>query len=278
MIFYGFFQISMKNMPITISKDGTAIAYEKAGNGPSIILVNGALGHRKFNSEKDLVDRLAKNFTVIYYDRRGRGESTDIKLYSVEREIEDIEALVGEAGGRVYLYGSSSGASLALLAAGKLGREKVIKLAIYEPPYISESETDKQEFADEKKKIKELVAAGKPGDAVVVFLQNRGTPPREIERIKKSPDWEEMERLGHTLVYDFEVLGRGTIPVDVAKSIAMPTQVMDGEKSFYFVHSTADILGKSIPGAQRKTLKDQTHQVSPTALAPVLKEFFVQEK
>src|SRR3989337_313554 len=103
-------------MPTAISKDGTAIAYEKTGKGPSIILVNGALAHRKFYGETDLAARLAKNFTVVFYDRRGRGESTDTKPYTVEKEIEDIEALVDEVGGRAYLYGSSSGASLALLA------------------------------------------------------------------------------------------------------------------------------------------------------------------
>jgi pimeloyl-ACP methyl ester carboxylesterase len=266
--------LKINNMSTAISKDGTVIAYEKTGNGPSIILVNGALGHRKFNGEKDLVARLDKSFTVIFYDRRGRGESSDAKPYAVEREIEDIEALVNIAGGRVYLYGSSSGASLALLAAKKLGPEKIIKLALYEPAYGSDSAKAKQEFTEEKRMVSELVAAGKSGDAAALFLKRRGMLPDVIEGIKKSPDWKEIERVGHTLVYDFEVLGSGIVPVDVAKSIAMPTQVMDGEKSFEFVHATADILGKIIPHARRKTLKEQTHEVSPEALAPVLQEFF----
>ena len=265
-------------MPTAISKDGTAIAYEKTGNGPGIILVNGALAHRKFYGEKELAAKLADNYTVIYYDRRGRGDSTDTKPYSVEKEIEDIEALVEIAGGRVYLYGCSSGASLALLAAEKLGPEQVIKLALYEPPYGADSAKGKQEFAREKNKINELVAAGKPGDAAAAFLENRGTPPDEMEGMKQSSEWKQMERVGHTLVYDFEVLGDGTIPLRVAKSIAMPTQVMDGEKSFDFMHEAADTLGKNIPVAVRKTLKDQTHEAAPEALAPVLKEFFVSEK
>src|SRR5918993_4539536 len=100
-----------------ISKDGTTISYEKTGIGRSIILVNGALAHRKLYGESDLAIMLAKNFTVFFYDRRGRGESTDTKSYAVEREIEDIEALVNEAGGGVYLYGSSGGGALSLLAA-----------------------------------------------------------------------------------------------------------------------------------------------------------------
>src|SRR5688572_17646106 len=109
--------LNVTRMPETTSKDGTLIVYEKAGSGPALILVNGALAHRKFNGEKDLASRLSKNFTVIYYDRRGRGDSSDTSPYAVEREIEDLEALVHVAGGKVFLYGSSSGAALALLAA-----------------------------------------------------------------------------------------------------------------------------------------------------------------
>jgi pimeloyl-ACP methyl ester carboxylesterase len=262
-------------MATAISKDGTSIAYEKTGDGPAIILVNGALGHRKLNGEREVVELLAKSFTVIYYDRRGRGESTDMRPYSVEREIEDIDALINEAGGKVYLYGSSSGASLALLAAHKLGPEKIIKLALYEPPYGSDGAPDGQDFAEEKKKINQLIAAGKPGDAVVTFLENRGTPAPVMEGIRKSPDWKEMERVGHTLVYDFEVLGRGTVPVDVARNITMPTKIMVGGKSFDFMHTTADVLGKNIPDARRKSLKDQTHDLAPQVLATELKEFFV---
>jgi pimeloyl-ACP methyl ester carboxylesterase len=262
-------------MPIAISKDGTAIAYEKTGKGPGIVLVNGALAYRKFYGERELANRLAKNFTVIFYDRRGRGESTDKKPYAVEKEIEDIEALIDEAGGSAYLYGVSSGASLALLAAKKLGPEKVIKLALYEPPYGFDGADGKQEFAREKKKINELVAADKPGDAVTVFMESTGMPSDKMEDIKKSPDWKNMERVGHTLVYDFEVLGDGTVPLDIAKRIAVPSLVIDGEKSFDFIHRSADTLAKIIPGAMRKTLKGQTHEVSPEALAPVLMDFFV---
>jgi pimeloyl-ACP methyl ester carboxylesterase len=254
-----------------ISKDGTAIAYEKTGKGPSIILVNGALAHRKLFGEKDLAAMLAKKFTVIFYDRRGRGESADTKPYAVEREIEDIEALIDEAGGSAYLYGSSGGAALALLAAGKLGPEKVTKLALCEPPYGSDT---KQEFAKEKNKVNALVGDSKPGDAVTFFFERRGMPPDKIEGMKKSPEWNGLVRIGHTLVYDFEVLGDGAIPIDVAKNITIPTLVIDGEKSFDFMHATADTIVKIIPGAVRKTIKDQTHDISPEAAAPVLLEFF----
>lgn len=252
-----------------ISKDGTAIAYEKMGKGPGIILVNGALSHRQ--SVKDLAARLSKNFAVIIYDRRGRGESGDTKPYAVEREIEDIEALIDEAGGSAYLFGSSSGAALALLAAEKLGTGKIKKLALYEPPYGSGT---KQEFVNEKNKVNELVTDGKPADAITFFMERRGTPPDKMEDMKKSPEWNGMVNMGHTLVYDFEVMGDGTIPADVAKNITIPTLVMDGEKSFDFMHATADAVAKTIPAAKRITLKDQMHNVSPEAVQPVLMEFF----
>lgn len=260
-------------MPVVISKDGTTIAYDKTGSGPAVVLVNGALGHRKFFGEQELVNSLAKNFTVIHYDRRGRGESSDTKPYAAEKEIEDLDVLIQEAGGSAYVFGTSSGAALSFRAAEKLGDGKIKRLALYEPPYGAANE---KEFVAEKKKINELIAAGKAGDAVAFFFENRGTPPAELESMKQSPAWSEMVRTGHTLVYDFEILGNGTVPLDVAKQIKIPTLVIDGEKSYDFMHATADTLAKNIAGAQRKTLKDQTHQVSPEAIGPVLQEFFLQ--
>ncbi len=254
-----------------ISKDGTSITYEKTGKGPTIILVNGALGHRQHNGESDLAAMLAKHFTVIFYDRRGRGESTDTKPYAVEREIEDIEALVIDAGGSAYLYGPSSGAALSLLAAEKLGPEKIKKLALFEPPYGSDT---KQEYAKEKDKVNELVTIGKIDEAVTFYLGRRWITPDKMEAMKKSPEWKAMVDIGHTLVYDFEVLGDGMVPVDDVKNITIPTLVMDGEKSFDFMHATADTVAKTIPGSVRKTIKGQTHSVSAEAVAPMLVEFF----
>ena len=150
-----------------VSKDGTAIAYEKTGKGPTIILVNGALADRKIYNQNDWTGMLAKNFTVIIYDRRGRGESKDMIPYALEREIEDIDALINEAGGSAFLFGSSSGAALSLLAAEKLGPEKVTKLALYEPPYGSDT---KQAFVKQKIHINELIADGKPADAITFFM------------------------------------------------------------------------------------------------------------
>jgi pimeloyl-ACP methyl ester carboxylesterase len=264
-------------MPLINSKDGTTIAYDKIGKGPSIILVNGALGHRKLHGEKELALMLANNFTVVYYDRRGRGESADTKPYTVEKEIEDIEVLINEAGGKVFLYGTSSGAALALLTVNRLGSQKVMKLSMYEPPYEAYVKKGKSDFVEIKKKINELVDAGKPGDAVALFFESVGTPPDVIQGMRTSPDWKQIENVGATLVYDFEVLGNGGVPQDVAKNISIPTLVIDGAKSFDFVHATADTLSKFITGSRRKTLEDQPHQVSASVVAPVLAEFFAEK-
>lgn len=261
------------NTTTVSSKDGTAIAYEKNGKGPSIIVVSGALAHRNLYNQNDLSDILGKNFTVISYDRRGRGGSGDTQPYTVEKEIEDIEALIDKAGGSVYLYGASSGAALALLTAEKLGPKKVTKLALYEPPYGSDT---KQAFDKEKRTVNELVRDDKPGEAVTYFLGRRGIPADKMEAMKKSPEWNELVRIGHTLRYDFDILGDGSVPTDAAKNIAIPTLVMDGEKSFAFMHATADAVGNIIPGAVRKTIKGQTHELSPQAVAPVLLDFFMQ--
>jgi pimeloyl-ACP methyl ester carboxylesterase len=259
-----------EHMARVTSKDGTTIAFEKAGSGPAVIIVNGALAHRNLFGDKALVERLSKHFTTYVYDGRGRGESTDVQPYAVEREIEDIESLINEAGGRAYLYGPSGGAALALQAAAKLGQAKVQKLVLYEPPYGLE----RQQFDKLKQRVNELIRKGQPGEAAAFHLSAVGTPPDVLEGMKSSPEWEAIKKIDFTLAYDYEVLGDGAIPRDIVKAIAVPTLVMDGEKGVPFIHATVDQIAKLIPRAQRKTLKGQTHQAEADAVAPVLIEFF----
>jgi pimeloyl-ACP methyl ester carboxylesterase len=237
-------------------------------------MVNGAMGYREFYGGRDLAAKLSKDFTVYLYDRRSRGESTDTQPYAVEREIEDIEALIEEAGGSAYLYGVSSGAALALLAAAQLGPGKAAKLALYEPPYGSDDVKEKQDFAEQKTRLGELIKEGKRGDAAAFFISGMGTPPDVLEGIRRSPDWPVMVGVEHTLAYDYAVLGDGAVPIEAARTIAVPTLVLDGEKSMDFMHEAAETLGRVIPHARRKTLSNQTHDVSAEALAPVLKEFY----
>ncbi|HXV96882.1 MAG TPA: alpha/beta hydrolase [Anaerolineae bacterium] len=264
----------MKNV---ISKDGTIIAFDKSGKGPAVILVDGALCYRGFGPSGPLAARLARDFTVYTYDRRGRGKSSDTLPYVVEREIEDIEALIEEAGGSVYLYGISSGAVLALKAAAKLGPAKVPKLALYQAPLDSGDDKAKQDFAQYTQRMAELLEANKRSDAVAYFLADM-MPAEMLEDMRHSPEWPIMEALAPTLAYDNAVMGDGSLPTEAAKAAPMPSLVLDGSESPTFFHEAAEALAKAMPHVQRKTLEGQTHMVSPEALAPVLEEFFKDDE
>ena len=253
------------------SKDGTKIAFEKAGNGPAVIIVSGALSSRELLG-RELVDALSDHLTVYTYDRRGRGESTDEKPYAVDREIEDIQALVQHAGLSAFLYGVSSGAALALQAAAKLGPAEVPKLALYEPPYGQ----DGKAFAEQKQRINELTKSGEPGEAAEFFMAAIGTPREGIENMKRSKDWDAMKKIDFTLAYDYAVLGDGTVPEETAKAVTVPTLVMNGEKSMAFMRPTADKIAMAMPRAERKTLEGQTHQAKAGVVAPLLVEFFTR--
>ena len=231
------------------SRDGTRIAYDKWGKGPAVILVNGALSNRSSNAE--LAQLLAARFTVYSYDRRGRGDSTDTKPYSVKREIEDIEALIDAAGGSAYVYGKSSGARLALQAASALG-DKVKKLALYEPPY-SEAEGAAKEWREFRSKLDALLAADRRADAITLFMKFVGAPDEAVAKMKASPAWPAMLAMAPTLAYDNAVLGDDrSVPVGIAAKVKAITLVMDGGASLGpmpFMRATADKLGKSHPGS-----------------------------
>ena len=258
-------------MPHVISRDGTSIHYDRAGNGPTLLLVDGALSYRDLGPMEPLAAELAKDLTVVSYDRRGRGESADSQPYAVEREIEDIEALIDEVGGSVSLYGTSSGAVLALKAAAKLG-DKVPKLILYAPP-LSSGDEAKHEFATYVERLTELLDAGQRGDAVAFFLADM-MPADMLEGMRQSPEWSLMEAMAPTLAYDNAVMGDGMLPLDDAKAATMPAMVVTGDSGPDFMHEAADALALAMPNARRETHEDQTHGVSPEALAPVLVPFF----
>jgi len=263
-------------MNTVTSKDGTKIAYDKTGHGPAVIHVAGAMGTRSFGFP-DHARLLDSHFTVYTYDRRGRGESTDTKPFAVEREVEDIEALINEAGDSAYLYGISSGACLVLEAALMLV-SKVKKLAVYEAPYNSDPD-DKPIWHDYYTKLNELVAVNKRGDAVVHFMKFVGVPDNVIEEMRTQPTWSGLEAVAPTLLYDAAAMGGETrlVPVERVAKVAAPTLIMDGEKSlkmYPFMRTTADALAQAMPTASRRTLKGQGHDVDAKVLAPVLVEFF----
>jgi pimeloyl-ACP methyl ester carboxylesterase len=259
------------------SKDGTPIAFDRLGEGPPVILVAGALGVRSHPFMGQLAERLAPRFTVYNYDRRGRGDSGDTPPYAVEREIEDIEALIDAAGEPAYLYGISSGAALALEAAGKLPG-KVKKLALYEPPFIvDDSHPPLPE--DYVQHLNTLIAAGRRSDAVEYFMTDAmGLPAEFLAPMQSDPMWAEMEAVAHTLPYDGTIMGNTMsgkpLPARRWASATSPTLVMDGGESPPFFHHGADALADILPNAQRRTLEGQSHGVAPEALAPVLLDFF----
>lgn len=256
------------------SKDGTKIAYEKVGNGSVVILIEGATATR--SASEGLSKLLAPYFTVYYYDRRGRGDSTDTKPSSVEKEIEDIEALIDAAGGAAYLYGISSGGALALEATIKL-QDKVKKLAVYEIPY-DDSEEGIKAWHEYRTKLAEFIKANRPGDAVAVFMKFVGVPDEMLEGMRQAPFWHSLEMIAPTLLYDAACLGTDrTVPTERAAKITAQTLIMDGGGSLKlmpFMRASAETLAKAIPNAARKTLEGQTHDVDMNVLAPVLREFF----
>lgn len=255
------------------SKDGTQIAYDRLGTGPALILVDGALCYRSFGPMPGLAQLLAPHFTVYYYDRRGRGDSGDTKPYAVEREVEDIEALIDKAGGSAYICGLSSGAALALEAAMKLDG-KIKKLAMYEAPYAA-NEAAQPSWNEYDSNLAKLLAEGRRGDAVVLFMTVVGTPTEMIEGMRQAPVWPMFEAVAPTLAYDAAILGRDhAAPLERAASVTIPALVMNGGASAPFMYDIAQALSKAMPNARHLTLEGQRHDVNVEAFAPVLVEFF----
>jgi pimeloyl-ACP methyl ester carboxylesterase len=255
----------MKMMQHITSKDGTAIAYEKVGKGPALILIGGALNdHKAVASGTPLAKRLAANFTVYSYDRRGRGASGDTKPYAIAREVEDIAALIQTAGGSAYAYGMSSGGGLALEATRR--GLAINKLALYEPPFVGQS----NEYLA---RLQQLTAAQRSSAAVKLFLQTIGMPGFLISVLRLTPMWPKLKRLAPSLVYDAMIMGDGTIPPAAQLAqVTVPTLVMTGPTQR--MREAAHTLVRGLPNARQRVLEGQTHNVKPGALAPALTTFF----
>src|SRR5215468_9325128 len=225
------------------SKDGTAIAFDRSGKGPAVILVCG--GSVDHTSNAPLAALLAEHFSVFNYHRRGRGESGDTPPYAVAREVEDIEAVITAAGGSACLYGSSSGGVLALYAARQLAAQ-ITKLALWEPPFIPEGYP--RPPSDTAKTYTELVAAGRRGDAVEFFLARVvGMPSEFVAQARNAPWWPSQEALAHTLAYDATIMGDYSLPAERAAAVTTPTIVIAGGASFPFMRVTAQTLAGILP-------------------------------
>jgi pimeloyl-ACP methyl ester carboxylesterase len=260
------------------SKDGTRIAFDRSGRGPALILVAPALTDR--TGETALAKLLSTSFTVINYDRRGRGGSGDTQPYAFAREIEDIDALIEEVGGTAYLFGSSSGAVLALEAANTLST-RVKAAVLFEPPFIVDDSRPPIPTSLFER-IGSLVAADRRGDAVALFMRDGiGVPEEMLGMMRQSPMWAPMERLAHTLPYEGALLSGlqlgKPLPAKRWTSVTARTLVLDGELSDTFLRNAALALTRELPGSKRHTLVAQDHSAvftAPESLVPVLVEFF----
>ncbi|MFE4056059.1 alpha/beta fold hydrolase [Streptomyces sp. NPDC059096] len=251
------------------SGDGTPIAYRRSGEGPPVILVGGAFSTAE--SEAPLARLLAPRFATITYDRRGRGASGDRAPYAVEREIEDLAALLAVAGGSAALYGVSSGGALVLeaVAAGL----PVTQFAVYEPPYATDPAALPAKAAYTER-LTGLLARGERDDAVELFLSALELHPATIAVMRRSPLWTDLAAVAHTLAYDNQVLGEGLIPVRRLAAVRTRAMVVDGGASPPVVRDAARAAARALPRGRHRTLTGQTHEVAPHVLAPVLEEFF----
>ena len=260
----------------TRSRDGTKIAYDTAGSGPLLVLVDGALCTRRIGPGKGLARLLAGHFTVINYDRRGRGDSQDASAYEVDREVEDLQAVIEAAGDQAFVFGQSSGAVLALHAAAR--SPQITRLAVYEAPLIID-DSRAPTGPEYHQRLTDLIARGKRGPAVELFLRLVGLPRLLIAAMRLTPLWARLKAIAPTLSYDSLITvehqqGRPLSP-DLWATITKPTLVLCGGASEPWMRNGMQALAETLPDATLRTLDDQTHNLRPKIVAPHLVQFFL---
>jgi pimeloyl-ACP methyl ester carboxylesterase len=258
-----------------ISKDGTPIAVDKLGTGPALILVDGAMCSRGFGPMPALAKALAQQFTVYHYDRRGRGDSGNGSTCDVQREIDDLDAVIQYAGGNAMVFGISSGAALAAEAARQL--RGIRRLALYEAPYVIDDTHAPMPpgfIAD----LKALVAANRRGDAVKTFMRYVGTPAIAVFVMSLLPFWKKFTAVAHTLSNDLELIAphhqAQPMPREKWSTITIPTLVMAGGKSPAWMKNAMRAWADALPNSVHQTLAGQTHMVKQDVLAAALVNFF----
>ncbi|HEX8998229.1 MAG TPA: alpha/beta hydrolase [Ktedonobacterales bacterium] len=265
-------------MSTVTSSDGTVIGYTRSGEGPALIVIGGALQHRAmFPQPAGGATETPTRFTTYMYDRRGRGESGDTQPYAVEREIDDIAALIDAAGGSAFVFGHSSGAMLALEAA-KSGLP-ISKLVLYEPPFIIDGSRAPVP-ADAVRHVNDLIAAGHRGDAVTYFMTDVvGAPGVVVEQMRPTPMWPLLEGIAHTTAYDLTLMAPCMTGEPTAlqryTTVSVPTLILDGGLSPRWQHNATRLLAQTLPHAQHRTLEGQAHGAPLEMLMPIFEEFFL---
>lgn len=252
------------------SKDGTQIAFEKAGEGPALLIAGGSLADHRFYLP--LAGELARSFTVYNFDRRGRGQSGNTRPYAVEREVEDVEALIAHAGEPAFLYGHSAGSALAIRAAA--AGIRIAGLALADPPYTPHGQNDAAEragYAQQAARIQELHDRGDLKGSVKFFLGGFGLPDEELDAMLESPAGMGMLENAGTLPYDYAMLGDGLVPTELAARITAPAIVFAPEA----MPETAQALVDAMPNARFHALEAPTFETPPEVIARVLEQFFI---
>jgi pimeloyl-ACP methyl ester carboxylesterase len=256
-------------MKTVTSADATTIAFDQFGAGAPIIMAAGAFNDR--STTEPLARALAPQLLAVNYDRRGRGDSADAPRYAVEREIEDIDALIAEVGGSAAVFGYSSGATLALRAAA--AGLAITRLALYEPPFVI-GDSRPRPRAGLDAELAQLIAAGRRGDAVELFqTEVIGMPAEVVAQLRQAPFRPGMEAIAHTLVYDATIVGDLSLPTELIASIATPTLVIDGDQSPPVIREAARAVADTLPNGQLHSLAGRDHTIDPAATAPILAEF-----
>ena len=246
------------------SKDGTIIELTTSGRGPLVVLVGGALQHKSDQVTARLSGALAGQFTVVSYDRRGRGGSGDTPPYAVEREIEDLDAVIRNFGSDAAVFGNSSGGILALLAAARL--RNISRVAVYEAPFIAMSDAAAYEA-----QLRTLIDARQNGKAVTLFLERIGVPAPFRAIMHVMPMWSGLKALAPTLAYDARIVGDGAVPPEL-RQVAVPALLLTGTDAR--MQAAAARVREVVPSARVSVLEGQKHNVDPRVLAAALSEFF----
>src|SRR3954452_21041985 len=257
------------------SADGTQIAYEAHGTGPALVFVDGAMCQRSMGPSAGLAKELAPDFAIHVYDRRGRGESgAGASPWSIDREIEDLAAVIEAAGGSAHVFGVSSGAVLGLEAARR--GLPVDRLALYEAPFILD-DTHAPNPIDTPQRVQRLVDRGERGKAVQEFMRLVGVPAPFIGLMRVLPAWQKMKGVAHTLPYDLAIVTPDQqghpLPHGRYDAIEQETLVIAGGKSPVYMRNAQAGIAAALPNGRLETLPGQTHMVKAKVTAPSVSRF-----